>query len=229
MKLFLTLSLWVLFSENLKFHNYKCFLCAYIPLLRPNAARLTLWVCAQSLRRVRLFVTPWIVALQALPSTGFSRQEYWSGLPFPPPGDLPDTGTEATSPAPPALASWFFTTEPPRKSSRGQLDKNSSQARNGQSSGWGAHWAGWAWKTLLKRGSQVPPSLGMMKRGSRRERGSQLMEPDKRQKGTAEPVKRWTWRGDQSPGASWFFRSLNYILVFNNFNSINTNNTNNNS
>ena len=59
---------------------------------------------------VRLFVTPWIVAHQALLSMGFSRQEYWSGLPFPPPGDLPNPGTE---PASPALASGFFTTEPP--------------------------------------------------------------------------------------------------------------------
>ena len=43
----------------------------------------------------------------------FSRQEYWSWLPFPPPGDLPDPGIEPTSPASPALAGGFFTTEPP--------------------------------------------------------------------------------------------------------------------
>ena len=42
--------------------------------------------------RVRLFATPWTVAHQAPQSRGFSRQEYWSGLPFPPPGDLPDPG-----------------------------------------------------------------------------------------------------------------------------------------
>ena len=47
---------------------------------------------AQSLSCVRLFVTPWTVAHQASSSMGFSRQEYWSGLPFPPPGDLPDPG-----------------------------------------------------------------------------------------------------------------------------------------
>ena len=47
----------------------------------------------------RLFATPWTVAYQALPSMGFSRQEYWSGLPFPSPGDLPDPGTEPRSPA----------------------------------------------------------------------------------------------------------------------------------
>jgi len=44
-------------------------------------------------------VTPWTVAYQAPPSMGFSRQEYWSGLPFPSPGDLPDPGIEPTSPA----------------------------------------------------------------------------------------------------------------------------------
>ena len=46
---------------------------------------------------------------------GFSRQEYWSGLPFPSPGDLLDPGIEPTSPVSPALAGEFFTTEPPGK------------------------------------------------------------------------------------------------------------------
>ena len=44
-------------------------------------------------------VTPWTVAYEAPPSMGFSRQEYWSGLPFPSPGDLPDPGVEPRSPA----------------------------------------------------------------------------------------------------------------------------------
>ena len=48
---------------------------------------------------VRLFVTPWTVAGQAPLSVGFSRQEYWSGLPFPSSGDLSDPGIEAGSPA----------------------------------------------------------------------------------------------------------------------------------
>ena len=51
------------------------------------------------LSRVRLFVTPWTVVYQAPLSMGFSRQEYWSGLPFPPPGDLPNPGIEPGSPA----------------------------------------------------------------------------------------------------------------------------------
>ena len=50
------------------------------------------------LSRVRLFVTPWTVAYQAPPSMGFFRQEYWSGLPFPSPGDLPNAGIEPRSP-----------------------------------------------------------------------------------------------------------------------------------
>ena len=51
------------------------------------------------LSRVRPFATPWTVAYQAPQSMEFSRQEYWSGLPFPSPGDLPDPGTEPGSPA----------------------------------------------------------------------------------------------------------------------------------
>ena len=57
----------------------------------------------QSLSRVRLFATLWTVADQAPLSTGFSRKEYWSGLPCPPPGDLPDPGIKFESPAAPAL------------------------------------------------------------------------------------------------------------------------------
>ena len=48
---------------------------------------------------VRLFATPWTVVYQAPPSMGFSRQEYWIGLPFPSPGDLSDPGIESGSPA----------------------------------------------------------------------------------------------------------------------------------
>ena len=51
----------------------------------------------------------------ALLSMGFSRKEYWSGLPFPPPGDLPNPGIEPASPASPALAELFFTAQPPGK------------------------------------------------------------------------------------------------------------------
>ena len=53
---------------------------------------------------------PWIVVRQASLSMGFPRQEYWSGLPCPPPGDFPDPGIELTSLTSPALAGGFFTT-----------------------------------------------------------------------------------------------------------------------
>ena len=58
------------------------------------------------------FATPWTVAHQVPLSMGFPRQEYWSGLPFPSPGELPDPGIELKSPA---LAGGDFTTEPAGK------------------------------------------------------------------------------------------------------------------
>ena len=66
----------------------------------------------KSLSRVRLFATLWTVAYQASLSMGFSRQEYWSGLPFPSPGVLPDPGIE---PGSPALEADAITSEPPGK------------------------------------------------------------------------------------------------------------------
>ena len=60
----------------------------------------------------RLFATPWTVAYQAPPSMRFSRQEYWSGLPLPSPGDLPDPGIK---PRYPALQADALSSEPPRK------------------------------------------------------------------------------------------------------------------
>ena len=71
-------------------------------------------VVVQSLSHAWLFANPWTVALQASLIMGFSRQEYWSELPFPSPGNLPDTGIEFVSPT---LARRFFTTEPPGKPS----------------------------------------------------------------------------------------------------------------
>ena len=83
------------------------------------------WVCVQkmvvletwkwkvkSLSRVQLFATPWTIAYQAPPSMGFSRQEYWRGLPFPSPGDLPDPGIKLGSPA---FQADTLTFEPPGK------------------------------------------------------------------------------------------------------------------
>ena len=70
-------------------------------------------VCVCVLSFVRLFVTPWTVAHQALLSVGFFRQEYWSELPFPSLGDLSNPGIEPKSPLSPALTQGFFTAMSP--------------------------------------------------------------------------------------------------------------------
>ena len=69
-------------------------------------------VKVKSLSRVRLFAIPWTVAYHAPPSVEFSRQEYWSGLPLPSPGDLPNPGIEPRSPA---LQADTLPSEPPGK------------------------------------------------------------------------------------------------------------------
>ena len=66
----------------------------------------------KSLSHVRLFATPWTVAHKAPPSMGFSQQEYWSVLPFPSPGDLPDPGIEPRSPT---MQADTLTSEPSGK------------------------------------------------------------------------------------------------------------------
>ena len=68
----------------------------------------------QSFSHVQLFATPRIARQSPLPME-LSRQEYWSGLPFPSPGDLPDPRTEPVSLVSSALTVGFFTTEPPGK------------------------------------------------------------------------------------------------------------------
>ena len=67
-------------------------------------------ILVPSLSRVQLFVTPWTTASQALLSMGFPRQEYWSGLPFLPPGDFPEAGIKLFPS--PSLVGGFFTTVP---------------------------------------------------------------------------------------------------------------------
>ena len=76
----------------------------------------------QSLSHVQLFVTPWTIARQVPLSIEFSRQEYWSGLPFPSPWDLPNPGIE---PGSPTLQADSLPSEPPRKPQRdgGQIDR----------------------------------------------------------------------------------------------------------
>ena len=79
---------------------------------RGSSFPLDKWWQLKLLSCVHLCATPWSVAYQAPPSMGLSRQEYWSGLPFPPPGDLPDPGIEPRSPA---LQADTLLSEPPGK------------------------------------------------------------------------------------------------------------------
>ena len=72
-------------------------------------------VCVCALSHVQFFATPWTAAHQAPLSMEFSRQDYWSGLPLPTPGALPDPGIEPDSPASLVMAGRFFTPEPPGK------------------------------------------------------------------------------------------------------------------
>ena len=75
----------------------------------------------------QLFAAPWAAACQGPLSMGFSRQEYWSGLPFSTPGDLPDRGIKPMSFASPALTGEFFTTELPGKSHVHSLQQDKNQ------------------------------------------------------------------------------------------------------
>ena len=70
-------------------------------------------VCVLSSPAVSNSVTPWTVACQTPPSMEFSRQEHWSGLPYPTLGDLPNPGVKLASPVPSVLAGKFFTIVPP--------------------------------------------------------------------------------------------------------------------
>ena len=88
-------------------------------------------VCMRSCcSRVQLFVTAWTVARQAPLSMGIFRQEYCSGLLYPPPGDLPNPGIESTSLVPPALAGGFFT-----KSTTWEVPMNGYRFNKNQFSG----------------------------------------------------------------------------------------------
>ena len=90
---------WVLSKFLLKSVNWKARVCVCVCVC----------VCVQLFSHVQLFATLWTVACQSLLSMGFSKQEYWSELPFPPPGDLPNPGIE------PALAGGLFISLPPGK------------------------------------------------------------------------------------------------------------------
>ena len=91
-------------------------------------------------------MTPWTVACQAPLSMEFSRQESWSGLPFPPPQDLPDPGIQPMSPTSPALAGRFFTTAPPGKPTAG-IKPNKNVASEEVK----------VWKRAWSRGGEAKP------------------------------------------------------------------------
>ena len=109
-------------SVILSNHLILCRLCLFLPSIFPwirvfsnESALPSRWpkYCSykvKSLSRVRLFATPWTIAYQAPLSMGFSRQEYWSGLPFPSPRDLPNPGIK---PGSPALQTDALPSEPP--------------------------------------------------------------------------------------------------------------------
>ena len=99
---------------NIAAHTCPSFFLARFPWGLVLLSTSTNWgACAHahSLYRVQLFAIPWTVARHSPLSMGFSRQEYWSGLPFPPPGDLLNPEIESMSLISPALAGGFFTTE----------------------------------------------------------------------------------------------------------------------
>ena len=89
-------------------HTCMCVLCVYV-------YKMKYWVFMLSYTVMSDSVTPWTVAHQVPLSMGLSRQAHWSGLPFPPPEDLPTPGTEPTFPASLGLAGGFFITNPPGK------------------------------------------------------------------------------------------------------------------
>ena len=104
-------------------------------------------------------VTPWTVACQALLSMELSWQEYWSGLSFPPPGDLPDPASKPESPVAPALAGGFFITEPPGKPVPITCTKNLMNQKQVHAGSDGSLGKGWCARpyVLCSCSSTLPP------------------------------------------------------------------------
>ena len=95
---------------SLRLRTFYLLFCYSSYLLLYHIPRRTCVCVLSHFSHVGFLATLWTVACQAPLSMGFSRQEYWSGFPCPPPGDLPDPGIEPSSVMSPALAGWFFTT-----------------------------------------------------------------------------------------------------------------------
>ena len=107
--------------------------------------------------RVRLILTPWTVARQAPLFMGFSRQEYRSVLPFPPPGDLPDIGMESVAPASPALQVYSLTAEPPWKPLNPHTRPHCSYFRDGKTVAQRILWLSWGGTALGTKGAGTLP------------------------------------------------------------------------
>ena len=124
---FLFPQIWFILSSALWEYVFtKCFLIPEIPIDFKGGSNKILFVLkqwwyngscvhAKLLSHVQLFVTLWTVAHQASLSMGFSRQEYWSGLPCPPPGDFSQPRDWIYVSCGSCIAGWFFTAEPPGK------------------------------------------------------------------------------------------------------------------
>ena len=115
-KLVAELEFWTFFPLKSLFILHFCTFTTYLieVVTMCNFLLFLFFACmyAQLPSHVGLFANPWTVALQAPLSMGFSRQEYWNGLPFPSPGDFPDPQIELVSPESHALTDVSFTTEP---------------------------------------------------------------------------------------------------------------------
>ena len=99
------------FSSETHTHNQICTLPLFLQtIVRRSYSQVFIKGVCYLLSHVQLFITSWTVAHQAPPCMGFSRQEYWSGLPYPSTGALPDPGIEPRSPA---LQADALTCEPP--------------------------------------------------------------------------------------------------------------------
>ena len=109
--------------------------------------------CAWSLSHVQLFETLWAVASQAPLSSGFSRKEYWSELPFPPPGDIPDPGIEPVSLTPPDCRQVLHHLSQQRSPGGSSGRERSCQCRNCKRRGFDP----WMGKILWRRGWQPTP------------------------------------------------------------------------
>ena len=117
----------LVFISEMVFWFYFAFLNSFVYLSSfsfiksPNLLHISNWALHSHAKSLQSCLTLWTVALQAPLSIGFSRQEYWSGMPCPPPGDLIDQGIK---PAFPTLAGRYFTTVPPGKPNWGLVRMN---------------------------------------------------------------------------------------------------------